>query len=93
MLGGVAAVGTSSARAVLAQAPLVVKMQTSRPASDIWMDLAREYTTRVEEMSGGRLQMTFCPGLSDRICTDGHGHRLLRLFRPLADVALLFPPH
>jgi hypothetical protein len=37
--------------AVLAQSPLVVKMQTSWPASDIWMDFAREYTTRVEEMS------------------------------------------
>ena len=29
-----------------------MKMQTSWPASDIWMDFAREYTTRVEEMSG-----------------------------------------
>jgi len=61
MLGGVAAVGALSAPAVLAQAPLVVKMQTSWPASDIWMDFAREYTTRVEEMSGGRLQIDLLP--------------------------------
>jgi TRAP-type mannitol/chloroaromatic compound transport system substrate-binding protein len=46
---------------VLAQAPLVVKMQTSWPASDIWMDFAREYTTRVQEMSGGRLQVDLLP--------------------------------
>ena len=42
---------------MLAQAPVVVKMQTSWPASDIWMDFAREYVTRVEEMSGGRLKI------------------------------------
>jgi len=61
MLGGVAAAGALSAPAVLAQAPLVVKMQTSWPASDIWMDFAREYTTRVEEMSGGRVQIDLLP--------------------------------
>ncbi|NNU80862.1 TRAP transporter substrate-binding protein [Halovulum dunhuangense] len=58
---GGAAAGTLAAPAVLAQAPLVVKMQTSWPASDIWMDFAREYTTRVEEMSGGRLQFDLLP--------------------------------
>ena len=55
LAGGAAAVGTLAAPAVLAQAPLVMKMQTSWPASDIWMDFAREYTARVEAMSGGRL--------------------------------------
>jgi len=58
---GVAATGALAAPAVLAQSPLVVKMQTSWPASDIWMDFAREYTTRVEEMSGGRLQFDLLP--------------------------------
>jgi TRAP-type mannitol/chloroaromatic compound transport system substrate-binding protein len=55
-LAGGAAAGRRvlAAPAVLAQSPLVVKMQTSWPASDIWMDFARQYTTRVEEMSGGR---------------------------------------
>ncbi len=61
MLGGVAAAGGLAAPAVLAQSPLVVKMQTSWPASDIWMDFAREYTTRVEEMSAGRLQFDLLP--------------------------------
>jgi TRAP-type mannitol/chloroaromatic compound transport system substrate-binding protein len=58
---GAAAATTLAAPAVLAQAPLVVKMQTSWPASDIWMDFAREYTTRVQEMSGGRLQVDLLP--------------------------------
>jgi TRAP-type mannitol/chloroaromatic compound transport system substrate-binding protein len=60
LAGGVAASGLA-APAVLAQAPIVVKMQTSWPASDIWMDFAREYTTRVEEMSNGRLKVDLLP--------------------------------
>ena len=62
-LGGSAAAAASvlAAPAVLAQAPVVVKMQTSWPASDIWMDFAREYVTRVEEMSGGRLKIDLLP--------------------------------
>ncbi|MBC7281356.1 TRAP transporter substrate-binding protein [Hoeflea sp.] len=61
MLGGVAAAGALSAPAVMAQAPLVVKMQSSWPASDIWMDFARQYITRVEEMSNGRLKVDLLP--------------------------------
>lgn len=61
-IGGSAAAATAlAAPAVLAQAPLVMKMQTSWPASDIWMDMAREYVTRVEEMSGGRLKIDLLP--------------------------------
>ncbi|MFN7222933.1 MAG: TRAP transporter substrate-binding protein [Paracoccaceae bacterium] len=62
-LGGSAAAAASvlAAPAVLAQAPLVMKMQASWPASDIWMDFAREYVTRVEEMSGGRLKIDLLP--------------------------------
>ncbi len=41
--------------------PRVVKMQTSWPASDIWMDFARQYTDRVEKMSGGRLKVDLLP--------------------------------
>jgi TRAP-type mannitol/chloroaromatic compound transport system substrate-binding protein len=60
--GGAAAVGsTIAAPAVLSQAPVVMKMQTSWPASDIWMDFAREYTARVEQMSGGRLKVDLLP--------------------------------
>ncbi|MDO9641410.1 MAG: TRAP transporter substrate-binding protein [Pseudotabrizicola sp.] len=62
-VGGSAAAAASvlAAPAVLAQAPIVMKMQTSWPASDIWMDFAREYVTRVEEMSGGRLKIDLLP--------------------------------
>jgi TRAP-type mannitol/chloroaromatic compound transport system substrate-binding protein len=61
-LGGSAAAATAlAAPAVLAQAPLVMKMQTSWPASDIWMTFAAEYVTRVEEMSGGRLKIDLLP--------------------------------
>ncbi|WP_118132965.1 TRAP transporter substrate-binding protein [Oceanicella sp. SM1341] len=59
--GGIAATGALAAPAVLAQAPMVVKMQTSWPASDIWMDFARQYTERVEAMSGGRLKVDLLP--------------------------------
>jgi len=60
-VGTVAAAGTFAAPAVIGQAPLVVKMQTSWPASDIWMDFARQYTERVEAMSGGRLKIDLLP--------------------------------
>ncbi len=59
--GGVAAGSVIGAPAVVGQAPLVVKMQTSWPAADIWMDFAKEYTTRVEEMSGGRVTVDLLP--------------------------------
>lgn len=42
-------------------APKVIKMQTSWPSSDIWMDFARLYTERVEHMSGGRLKVDLLP--------------------------------
>jgi len=61
LAGGAAAAGALAAPAVIGQAPLVVKMQTSWPASDIWMDFAREYTHRVETMSGGRLRFDLLP--------------------------------
>jgi TRAP-type mannitol/chloroaromatic compound transport system substrate-binding protein len=51
-----AAASSLAAPAVLAQAPIVIKMQTSWPSSDIWMDFARQYTARVEQMSAGRLK-------------------------------------
>ena len=46
---------------VTAAKPIVMKMQTSWPASDIWMDFAREYVERVERMSGGRLKIDLLP--------------------------------
>ncbi len=61
LMGGTAASGVLAAPAVLAQAPIVVKMQTSWPASDIWMDMARQYVERVEKLSGGRLKIDLLP--------------------------------
>lgn len=61
LAGGAVAGSALAAPAVLAQAPIVMKMQTSWPASDIWMDFAREYTGRVEAMSGGRIKVDLLP--------------------------------
>ena len=61
MTSGATVAGALAAPAVLAQSPIVMKMQSSWPASDIWMDFAREYTTRVEEMSGGRITVDLQP--------------------------------
>jgi len=58
--GGTAA-SSLAAPAVLAQSPVVVKMQTSWPSGDIWMDFARQYVERVQEMSGGRIQIDLLP--------------------------------
>ncbi len=58
---GGAAAGTLAAPAVLAQSPMVMKMQTSWPASDIWMEFARQFTDRVQAMSGGRLTVDLLP--------------------------------
>ncbi|MEM8553882.1 MAG: twin-arginine translocation signal domain-containing protein [Pseudomonadota bacterium] len=52
---------TLAAPAVLAQAPLVMKMQTSWSASNIWQDFAQDYVNRVEAMSGGRLKIDLLP--------------------------------
>jgi TRAP-type mannitol/chloroaromatic compound transport system substrate-binding protein len=61
LLAGGAAAGGLYAPAVLAQAPIVVKMQTSWPASDIWMDFARQYVDRVERMSANRIKIDLLP--------------------------------
>ena len=61
-LGGAAAAGaTLAAPAVLAQAPLVVKMQTSWGAANIWDEFAKDYAQRVDEMSGGRMKVDVLP--------------------------------
>jgi len=60
-LAGVAA-GTIGAPAIVsAQSPVVVKMQTSWPSADIWMEFAQQYVDRVEQMSGGRLKIDLLP--------------------------------
>ena len=59
--GGAAPGSMLAAPAVLAQAPLVIKMQTSWNDANIWQDFARDYATRVEEMSGGRVKVDVLP--------------------------------
>ncbi|WP_324753236.1 TRAP transporter substrate-binding protein [Roseovarius sp. Pro17] len=61
LAGGVATGGVLAAPAVLAQAPIVIKMQTSWNDANIWQDFARDYATRIEEMSGGRLKVDVLP--------------------------------
>ncbi|HBB84672.1 MAG TPA: C4-dicarboxylate ABC transporter [Sulfitobacter sp.] len=61
LAGGAATGSTLAAPAVLAQAPIVIKMQTSWNDANIWQDFARDYATRVEEMSGGRLKVDVLP--------------------------------
>ncbi|WP_424929973.1 TRAP transporter substrate-binding protein [Amaricoccus tamworthensis] len=61
LAGGASAGGVLAAPAVLAQAPIVMKMQTSWGASNIWDEFAKDYAHRVEEMSGGRLKIDVLP--------------------------------
>ena len=60
LAGGVAASGLA-APAVLGQSPIVIRMQTSWPASDIFHEMAKQYTDRCTAMSGGRLQIDLLP--------------------------------
>ena len=57
----VGAAGIFAAPAVIGQEPLTLKMQTSWPESNIWQEFAKDYATRVEEMSGGRLKVDVLP--------------------------------
>lgn len=57
-----AAAGTLAAPAVVtAQSPIVIKMQSAWPASDIFHEMAGQYVQRVEAMSGGRLKVDLSP--------------------------------
>lgn len=58
---GAAAATTLAAPAVLAQAPILVRMQSSWPSSDVFQEMAAEYVQRVEAMSGGRLKIDLLP--------------------------------
>lgn len=61
LAGGTAAGASLAAPAVLAQAPIVIKMQTSWGAANIWDEFAKDYATRVDEMSGGELKVDVLP--------------------------------
>jgi TRAP-type mannitol/chloroaromatic compound transport system substrate-binding protein len=57
-----AAAGTLAAPAVVtAQSPVVIKMQSSWPASDVFHEMAGQYVQRVEAMSGGRIKIDLSP--------------------------------
>ena len=43
----------------VAQSPIVIKMQGSWGAKDIFNDMANEYVKRVNDMSGGRLRIDY----------------------------------
>jgi len=60
-VGTVAGTGIFAAPAVIGQAPLTIKMQTSWPESNIWQEFAKDYGKRVDEMSGGRLKVDVLP--------------------------------
>lgn len=56
------AAGALAAPAVVsAQSARVLKMQSSWTSSDIFQEMAKQYTDRVEEMSGGRLKIDLLP--------------------------------
>jgi TRAP-type mannitol/chloroaromatic compound transport system substrate-binding protein len=46
---------------VTAQSPIVLRMQSSWTASDIFHEMAQQYVERVEAMSGGRLRIDLTP--------------------------------
>jgi TRAP-type mannitol/chloroaromatic compound transport system substrate-binding protein len=61
LAAGAAAATVAAPAIVTAQSPVVLKMQSSWPASDIWMDFARQYIERVEKMSKGRIKIDLLP--------------------------------
>jgi TRAP-type mannitol/chloroaromatic compound transport system substrate-binding protein len=57
---GVAGAAALSAPMIsVAQSPIVIKMQGSWGAKDIFNDMANEYVKRVNDMSGGRLRIDY----------------------------------
>jgi TRAP-type mannitol/chloroaromatic compound transport system substrate-binding protein len=61
LAAGAGAASLAMPAVVTAQSPLVVRMQTSWPSSDIWMEFAQQYIDRVQAMSNNRLQIDLLP--------------------------------
>ena len=59
--GAAAAATTLAAPAVLAQSPILLRMQSSWPASDVFQEMAQQYVDRVQEMSNNRLKIDLLP--------------------------------
>jgi TRAP-type mannitol/chloroaromatic compound transport system substrate-binding protein len=58
---GAAAASSLAAPAVLAQAPILIRMQSSWPSSDVFQEMAAQYVERVQAMSGGRVKIDLLP--------------------------------
>jgi TRAP-type mannitol/chloroaromatic compound transport system substrate-binding protein len=63
--GAIAAGATAGTLAmpsvVTAQTPIVLKMQSSWPATDVFQEMAQQYVDRVQKMSGDRLKIDLLP--------------------------------
>ena len=63
--GTIAAGATAGALAmpsvVTAQSPIVLKMQSSWPATDVFQEMATQYVDRVQKMSDDRLKIDLLP--------------------------------
>ena len=57
--GAVGAVAMAAPMIAVAQSPIVLKMQGSWGAKDIFNEMAEEYVKRVNEMAGGRLRIDY----------------------------------
>ncbi len=51
----------SAPMVAVAQSPIVLKIQGSWGAGDIFSEMAQQYVARVNEMAGGRLKMEYLP--------------------------------
>jgi len=60
-IAGSVAASTLAAPAVLGQSPIVIKMQSSWPSSDVFHEMAGQYVEQVEAMSGGRVTIDLLP--------------------------------
>ncbi|MYZ49731.1 TRAP transporter substrate-binding protein [Propylenella binzhouense] len=61
LAAGAAAGALAAPAVVTAQSPIVLKMQSSWPASDVFQDMAKQYVERVQKMSGDRLRIDLLP--------------------------------
>ncbi len=57
--GAAGAAAMTAPMIAVAQSPIVLKMQGAWGAKDIFNEMAQEYVTRVNEMSGGRLRIDY----------------------------------
>ena len=61
LAAGAAAGALAMPSVVTAQSPVVLKMQSSWPASDIFQEQAQQYVDRVQRMSGDRIKIDLLP--------------------------------